>query len=80
MVLVPITAFLDLTSDIEQCAFCGVELGQGIGKAAQMFVLQYCRCVSELESTLIKLLNQLKRLFAASVSITRSTKLLDLIK
>jgi hypothetical protein len=79
-VLIPITAFLDLTLDIEQCAFYRVELEQGIRKAAQMFMLQYCRCVSELKSTLIKLLNQLKRLFTASVSITQSTKLLDLIK
>jgi hypothetical protein len=57
MVLFRTTLCLDLTADVEQCATCGAELGEGSGKAAHMFVLRNCRCVSNLASTLVWVLN-----------------------
>lgn len=40
------TLCVDLTSEIEQCAICSNELGEGSGKAGLVYVLKNCRCVS----------------------------------
>jgi hypothetical protein len=37
---------IDLTSEVEHCAVCSIELGKGSGKAGLVYVLKDCRCVS----------------------------------
>jgi hypothetical protein len=55
---------LDLTADVEQCATCRMELGQGSEKAAHMFVLKYCRCVSALAHLSVGILSWIGCLWA----------------
>jgi hypothetical protein len=46
MSLVARTLRIDLTSEVEHCAICSIELGGGSGKAGFVYVLKDCRCVS----------------------------------
>lgn len=46
MSLVLTTLYINLTSEVENCAVCLTVLGEGSGEAGLVYVLKDCRCVS----------------------------------
>lgn len=56
---------IDLTLEVEHCAICSIELGEGSGKAGLVYVLKDCRCVCSYFQYRITLLME-SRSFAVS--------------
>ena len=76
MSLVARTLCINLTSKVEHCAICSIELGVGSGKASHVYVLKDCRCVSLSLSILYGSINYKKVICGLCVQFTSAVPFL----